>query len=365
MRYADYVKYYKLDVEPADYYAEIAKIGPRDPQATSRTKDTDVSLPGLARDKMFNISAEIKNWFHEPGAPIPPLMDGLTVVDLFCGSGRDTYLAAQLVGSEGKVIGVEPNAKRLAIAEKYLDAEIKQFGYDECNVELVQGYPEDLSFIADESVDLVISNCMINLSPDKDAIFREVFRILKNGGEFYFTDVFTDRRMQHEISHNMELRAMRLGGAMYINDFRRIVQEVGFINPRYPICFKTPVTDEELAKFDGTAFATLTCRLMKTDWESDVCETYTDEWATYKGNLPDYPDMFLYDYNIKFPTGARLHVCNNVTCFAKTRYAACWDIEFNRERHEMDTHGDHIIKTSPDYDGVYDEDDQPIQASCC
>lgn len=89
------------------------------------------------RPLLFNVSAEIKNTFHEFGAPMPPLMEGCTVLDLCCESGRDTYLAAQLVGESGKVIGVEPNADRLAIAKKYLAKEIKQFGYAERNVELV------------------------------------------------------------------------------------------------------------------------------------------------------------------------------------------------------------------------------------
>lgn len=359
------VEFYKMDVDLAEYYEQIAAASPRDPQATSRTKDTDISLPGEARAKTFNISAEIKNWFHEPGAPIPPLMEGLTVVDLGCGSGRDTYLAAQLVGPNGKVIGVEPNAKRLAIAEKYLEAEMKQFGYDECNVELVNGFIEDLSFIPDNSVDLVISNCVVNLSPDKERIIKEIYRILKPNAEAYFTDVFADRRIQHEISHNIENRALRLGGAMYVNDFRRMCQLNGFVDVRYPINFKTPATEAELAKFDGTAFATLTVRLIKSEDQSEVCESFRGEFATYKGTLPDYPEMFFFDHNIKFPAGKKIHVCDNVTCLVKTRYAACWDIEYDRSLHEGDAHGDHIIKTSPDYEGVYDEDDQPIQASCC
>ena len=165
----DYKSWYAVDVDPVDYYAQIAEASPRDPQATARTRDADGTIPGEARDKLFNISAEIKNLYHELGAPMPPLMEGCTVLDLCCGTGRDTYLAAQLVGPNGKVIGIEPNADRLAIAEKYFDQEIRQFGYAEPNVELKVGVPEDLSSIADGSIDVVISNCTFNLSPDKEA----------------------------------------------------------------------------------------------------------------------------------------------------------------------------------------------------
>lgn len=111
MDYQGYHDWYTLDVDPAKYYAEIAAVQDPDPQATARTRDTDETILPSARERLFNISAEIKNHFHEFGAPMPPLMEGCTVVDLCCGSGRDTYLAAQLVGEQGKVIGVEPDAE--------------------------------------------------------------------------------------------------------------------------------------------------------------------------------------------------------------------------------------------------------------
>lgn len=361
----DYKAWYTLDVDPVKYYEEIAEAAGLDPQSTARTRDADGTIPGEAADKLFNISAEIKNHFHELGAPMPPLMKDCTVLDLCCGSGRDTYLAAQLVGESGKVIGVEPNAARLAIGQKYFDQEMKQFGYTAPNVELHVGVPEDLSFIPDGSIDIVISNCTFNLSPDKEAYAREVFRVLKQDGEWYFTDVFTDRRIPIDKAKGVQLRALRLGGAMFINDFRRLVQAIGFNDPRYPITFKTPVSASESALFPDVAFATITCRLLKSNWTEDVCESY-GETVTYKGNLPDYPDEFYFDHNIKFPTGKTCPVCGNVSGLAAhTRYRVAFDCTGSRDTHIGDTHGDPIIKPAPEYTGVRDEDDQPINASCC
>ncbi len=364
----DYEAYYRKSDKSgyANYYSQIAKASPADPQATARTRDAEGTIPGEARDKLFNIAAEIKNTFHELGSPMPPLLKGCAVVDLGCGSGRDTYLAAQLVGPEGKVIGVEPNAERLSIAQKYLDKEIKQFGYEASNVELYQGVPEDLSFIPDNSIDVVISNCTFNLSPDKGAYIREVKRILKPEGEFYFTDVFTDRRIPKSISDDINAIATRLGGAMFIEDFRRIAQSNGFYDPRYVMTWKTPLNGEEQSLFPNIAFATITSRLINSELTSDHCEDYGEE-IIYDGSLPDYPNFFLFDKDIKFPAGQPCHVCDNVSVLGLggSRYAKVIKVSGDRSIHYGDIHGDHIIKTAPDFTGVVDEDDQPTQVSCC
>ncbi len=198
---------------------------------------------------------------------------------LSCGAAR---------GPAGKVIGVEPNAVRMRIGEKYLEKEMKQFGYDVPNVEFHEGCPEDLSFVPDGSVDVVISNCTFNESPDKARYIAEVRRILREGGEWYFTDVFADRRMQREISDNIDNVALRLGGAMYINDFRRIAQQLGFNDPRYLITNKTPVTEKESALFGGTSFATITCRLVNTP-TPPTCARTTESSSPTRAACPISP----------------------------------------------------------------------------
>ena len=361
----DYAQHYRLDTDDLiAYYEGAARAQGRDPQATARTRDADGTIPESARPLFYNVSSEIKNTFHEFGSPMPPLLEGCTVVDLCCGSGRDTYLAAQLVGESGKVIGVEPVAARLAIAEKYHAQENKQFGYAQSNVELANAAPEDLSFIADNSVDVVISNCTFNLSPDKARYIAEVKRILKDGGEWYFTDVFSDRRVPDALAHDAKMRAGRLAGCMFIEDFRRLAQAAGFHDPRYVMTWKAPLSSREKKTFGDIAFA-ITCRLINTELTSDHCENYGEE-IVYDGSLPDYPDYFLFDKNIKFATGKTCHVCDNVSALGLgTRYAKVLSVEGTRETHFGDIHGDAIVKCAPDFDGVVDEDDQPIMVSCC
>ncbi|WP_165061077.1 methyltransferase domain-containing protein [Adlercreutzia sp. ZJ154] len=363
MNYEEY--YRRANDDYQAYYDALALAQAADPQLTARTRDAEGTMPDEARDKLFNVSAEIKNTFHEFGVALPPLLEGCTVLDLCCGSGRDTYLAAQLVGPNGKVIGVEPNAARLAIAQKYLDKEIKQFGYESCNVELIHGVPEDLSAISSDSVDVVISNCTFNMSPDKGAYIAEVKRVLKDGGEWYFTDVFTDRRIPQETAEQVQRVAERLGGAMFIEDFRRMAQNAGFHDPRYLLTWQTPLTEEEAANYPEIAFATITSRLINSELTSDHCEDYGEE-IIYDGSLPDYPEFFLFDKDIKFPANQSMHVCDNVSVLGLgTRYKKVISVKGDRSRHFGDIHGDHIIKTAPNFEGVHDEDDQPIQASCC
>lgn len=349
------------------YYSDIDAIQGVDPQATARTRDAIGTIPEQVRPLLFNIAGEIKNTFHEFGAPIPPLLEGCTVLDLCCGSGRDTYLAAQMVGEQGRVIGVEPVERRLKIAKKYLGKEIKQFGYTASNVEFVQAAPEDLSAIASDSVDVVISNCTFNLSPDKAAYVREVARVLKPEGEWYFTDVFTARRIPEAIASEKANRADRLAGALFVGDFRRLIQANGLNDPRYLMNWQTPLTADEREKYGEVEFATITVRVLKSAWTEDVCENY-GETVTYDGSLPDYPDYFLFEHNIKFPAGKACTVCGNVSALARySRYSKVFTVEGDRSRHLGDTRHayDALVLHAPDFDGVADEDDQPLMVSCC
>src|SRR5262245_14541412 len=157
------------------------------------TKDLQTSacctaekLPGYLGEIEALIHDEVKDKFYGCGSPLPLALEGATAVDLGCGSGRDTFLLSKLVGERGQVIGVDMTPEQLSAAEKHLDYHRQKFGYSRSNVRLVSGYIEDLNSIASSSVDLVVSNCVVNLSPDKKRVFNEVFRILKPGGELYF-----------------------------------------------------------------------------------------------------------------------------------------------------------------------------------
>lgn len=202
----------------------------------------------------------------------------------------------------------------------------KKFGYDKPNVEFHKGLIEDLSMIPSASVDVVISNCVINLSPEKKRVFKEVHRILKAGGELYFSDVYSDRRVPEHLQSDKILWGECLSGALYFEDFRRILGEVGFQDMRVvssaPITIKNPKIEKQVG---AIKFSSKTVRVFKLFLE-DKCEDYGQE-ATYLGNEPDFPHAFFLDDHHTFVTGYPGAVCGNTADMLKeTRYSKLFKV---------------------------------------
>lgn len=280
---------------------------------------------------------EVNDRFYGCGSPIPPMLEGCTVLDLGCGTGRDVFVLSKLVGEKGRVIGVDMTEDQLAVGRKYQDEVAKTFGYAESNVEFKCGYIEDLASlgIEDDSIDVVVSNCVINLSPFKEQVFTEVWRVLKEGGELYFSDVFADRRMTEEQQNDPVLRGECIGGAVYIEDFRRLMRKVGWEDFRYTASHVKHVDDEELAaKVEGITFFSRTVRAFKLPKQlEDLCEQYNQK-ATYLGTIPGMNQFFDLDDHHRFYTDVPLDVCGNSCAMVEnTRFGAAFAIEGDRSVH--------------------------------
>jgi ArsR family transcriptional regulator len=149
------------------------------------------------------------------------IKEGETVLDLGSGAGFDCFLAAKKVGKTGKVIGVDMTEEMVKRARE----NAKKQGYD--NVEFKLGDIEDLP-IEDNSIDVVISNCVVNLTPDKLKVFKEVYRVLKKGGRMYISDIVLLENLTKEQKENEELIAGCVGGALLKDDYLKIIKDAGF-----------------------------------------------------------------------------------------------------------------------------------------
>jgi len=149
------------------------------------------------------------------------MKEGDVVLDLGSGAGFDCFLSARRVGQTGRVIGVDMVPEMLEKARN----NAAKYGYS--NVEFHLGEIEQLP-VGDNSVDIVISNCVINLSPDKDAVFAEAFRVLKPGGKMFVSDIVLLEELPDEVRHNPQLLSGCVAGALLKDDYIQKVQNAGF-----------------------------------------------------------------------------------------------------------------------------------------
>jgi arsenite methyltransferase len=154
---------------------------------------------------------------------IASLREGETVLDLGSGGGIDCFLAARQVGENGHVIGVDMTPDMLAKA----NANKAKMGVT--NVEFRKGHIEALP-VDDNTVDVIMSNCVINLSPDKPAVFREAFRVLKPGGRVSISDIVTEGEFSPELRAEMNKWAECVTGAIDADAYTGIMREVGFVD---------------------------------------------------------------------------------------------------------------------------------------
>ncbi|MCB0420647.1 MAG: methyltransferase domain-containing protein [Bdellovibrionales bacterium] len=330
-----------------DYYGKVLQT--KNDLKTTACCTAESMPPHLAR-LTKNIASEIQDKFYGCGAPFPDQLQGLTVLDLGCGTGRDVYLLSQLVGENGQVIGIDMTDEQLEVANRHIEPQMKTFGFSKPNVKFVKGYIEDLESagLANESVDLVVSNCVINLSPDKERVFREIFRVLKPGGELYFSDVYCDRRLPKHCQEDPVLLGECLGGALYIEDFRRMLHKVGCKDFRQINSSQIDITSIEVAnKVSGAQFYSITARAFKLPLE-DRCEDY-GQVAYYKGTLDNHPTYFALDDHHLFEKGRPMLVCSNTAMMVQdTRLAPHFEIIGDTSTHYglFDCSGDPTSPTS-------------------
>eukprot|EP01126_Amoeba_proteus_P039774 TRINITY_DN4212_c0_g1_i1.p1 TRINITY_DN4212_c0_g1~~TRINITY_DN4212_c0_g1_i1.p1 ORF type:complete len:254 (-),score=43.85 TRINITY_DN4212_c0_g1_i1:122-883(-) len=217
--------------------------------------------------------------------------------------------------------------EQLDKARQHIDYHMSKFGYSQPNVSFVEGFIENLNQIEDASVDVVISNCVVNLTPNKQKVFLECWRILKEGGELYFSDVYSDRRIPQHLQEDKILWGECISGAMYDQDFLRLMRKVGFMDPRAlnntPISLCNPDISQKVKNIN---FFSKTHRVFKLPSLEDKCEDY-GQLATYLGGLEGCEDSFVLDDHHIFMVGLPVTVCGNTAdMLSLTRYGKFFSV---------------------------------------
>lgn len=192
---------------------------------------------------------------------IASLKPGETVLDLGSGGGIDCFIAAKFVGPTGRVIGVDMTNNMLALA----NTNKTKLGLT--NVEFRKGEIEDLP-VESNIVDVIISNCVINLSPDKDAVFREAFRALKPGGRFAVSDMVTEGHFSDQLRANISAWAGCITGAIDQHEYLRKMRKAGFVE--VAVESRSSYGLEALESLDEASRETLTKDLDGSTIPSDV-----------------------------------------------------------------------------------------------
>ena len=210
----------------SESYGKIAEQATRDPEGTAPRAADAAQRIGYKAEQLEAVpdGANLGVGCGNPTA-IDALRPGETVVDLGCGAGMDSFLAARAVGPEGRVIGIDMTDAMLEKARKNAEA------VGSSNVEFRKGYIEALP-IEDESVDVIISNCVINLSPEKHKVYAEAYRVLRPGGRVMVSDVVLERELPEVVLRSVDAYIGCVGGASLRGAYLQTIRDAGFSEVR-------------------------------------------------------------------------------------------------------------------------------------
>ena len=283
-----------------DFYAKAVK----DPRA-------DLCCPVKSPEEKLMVShipGEVLSISYGCGSPVlsAAVGPGKTVVDLGSGGGIDCFIAAKIVGPKGTVIGVDMTSEMLEKAKSANRDVSKNLGYDV--VKFKNGYLEELP-LENNFADIIISNCVINLSSDKRKVFDEIYRTLKSGGHFSISDVVAHGDVPEEMKEDKELWGECISGSLTEDEFISMCREAGFYGLH--ITSRVPYRDIE-----GLKFSSIVIHGYKLE-KGLECD-YKGSFAIYNGPLSIVTD----DEGHEFPLGKAKEVCTDTRLrLSKAPYA--------------------------------------------
>lgn len=313
-------------------------------------------VPEYIKEISPMIADEIIMKYYGCGSPIPMAIQGAKILDLGCGTGKDSYIASKLVGEEGNVVGIDMTDEQISVAQKYVSHQTKEFGFKKNNIYFIHDVIENLDrHIPNSSIDVVISNCVINLLKDKKYVLNKIFNALKEGGEFYFSDVYADRRLPEYVKNNKIIYGECLGGALYIRDFEEMAKSVGFSSPMIITKREIQIDDKDIKKLTGNIkFYSITYRLFKIEGYESGCEDY-GQIAIYRGGIKYSENVFTLDNEHIFEKNRPVMICGNTArILSRSRFNRYFEIIGSFDEHfgafipgEKPPKADNVKKSSP------------------
>lgn len=304
-----------------DYYGKV--LSGSDDLKTDACCTTEAPPPAIMT-AMMNVHPDVRARYYGCGLVSPQAIVGAHILDLGSGSGQDAYILAQIVGEHGTVTGVDTTPEQLAVANEHVEWHREKFGYAKSNVMFVEGDIEKLDQLdlPENHYDVIVSNCVINLVADKQAVFSAAYRLLKPGGELYFSDVYSDKRVPASLQSDPVLHGECLSGALYWGDFIDHAKKAGFLDPRLVFSRPLGIGDPAVAaKLEGINFHSATYRLFKLPDLEMQCEDY-GQAVRYKGTVRGQERVFELDDHHHIEAGKMFLICGNSwKMLADTRFA--------------------------------------------
>ncbi|XP_056139940.1 arsenite methyltransferase [Lampris incognitus] len=283
--------------------------------------------PKSVVDALTLVHPEVTQRFFGCGLPVPEKVESCKILDLGSGSGRDCFALSKLVGEEGHVTGIDMTKELIDVSCKYIEYHQKKFGYIKPNTTFVHGYMEKLSEagIQNDSMDIVVSNCVICLCPDKRAVLQEAHNVLKEGGEVYLSDMYASKVIPDRFKQDPILWGEGMGGSLFWPDFIALAQEVGFSTPCLVSASHIVIHNCELkAKTGDISYASGTYRLFKIP----KTRVMSKAAVTYKGTVADFPDEIEFDSSHIFKRDVAVEVDWEMAAFLRcSRFSPDFSIQ--------------------------------------
>lgn len=270
-----------------EFYGNAAETAQDDLCCPTKNSEEDTS----------HIPQEVLDRFYGCGSPttIAKVSEGETMVDLGAGAGIDCFIAAKRVGRNGKIYGIDMTDKMLKVANENRRLVAEKLGYD--IVEFRKGFLEDIP-VDDSTVDLITSNCVINLSPDKKAVFDEMWRVLKDHGRIVISDIVSEEETPPHLRANKQLWGECISGALTEEEFLTYLEQAGF----YGLQILQKVFWKEV---EGYSFHSVTVRGYKFE-KREGC-LYVGQKAIYHGPYKAIVD----EEGHLFPRNEAVEICTD------------------------------------------------------